>query len=150
MVIVTLVFLGTKIMFSADQLHLNNCVKNLKSYILYMVSGIMTPGKKFPEKLIPQKFFPRKLYPRKKFPGKLSPRNCFPSFLLLLTLSYSFTFKLFIVINFRGVSRTPAKSIIGLLVVLVNGIQFTALTNVAKNLHSRRQGGRRLSSQFIT
>ena len=77
MVIVTLVFLGTKIMFSADQLHFNNCVKNLKSYILYMVSGIMTPGKKFPEKLIPQKFFPKKIVPQKKVPRQIVTEKLF-------------------------------------------------------------------------
>ena len=77
----------------------------------------------------------RKIEPRKNAPQKnCSPDNCLPeklfyqifvAFDIILRL---FLLKLFIVTGFRGVSRTPATSIIDLLVT-----ELTTLTNVTKS-----------------
>ena len=79
--------------------------------------------KKAPEKVAPSKITTRKYAPRKIAPpGQLLPKNCYTRFFLLLKLSYDFSLNLSIVTSFRGVSRTPATSIIDLLVTVVNGI----------------------------
>ena len=63
-----------------------------------------------------------------KFYQNVPPKNCFPSLiLLLLTLLQLFIFRLFIVISFKGVSSTPATSILDTLITL------KPLTNVTKN-----------------
>ena len=87
----------------------------------------MPPGKKPPGKKPPRKLPPRKLPPGNMPHRKIALRNIAPRklvllhFLLLLTLSFSCLFSNFIVTGFRGVSRTPAVSIIDLLVSVVNG-----------------------------
>ena len=103
-----------------------------------MPPGKKPPGKMPPRKLPPENYPPekcparklptgnippRKMPPRKIAPRKIAPQeNCFTRFLLLLTLPYSSSFvKLFIVANFRGVSRTPVVSIIDLLVTVNKG-----------------------------
>ena len=72
---------------------------------------------------------PGKKPPGKKVPGKKAP----------------FIFKLLIVTSSRGVSRTPAVSIIDLLVSVV----ITVVTNVKKKLLFRFCGGRRFVSECI-
>ena len=105
----------------------------------------MPPGKKPPRKLPPSpENYPRKDAPQKNchpdnFPRKnatqenCSPENCpFPpplppklfyqSFVASVIFLQLFILKLFIVTSFRGISRTPATSIIDLLATVVNGI----------------------------
>ena len=88
---------------------------------------IAPPPRKLPPGKLPSRKLPPREMPPKKIalpPGKMPPKNCFTSFSLLLTLSYSCSFlSIFIVTSFRGVSGTPATSIMDLLVTLVNGIK---------------------------
>ena len=139
-----------------------------------MVFGKMPPGKKStrkkdPEKIAPQKISPGNIPPGKMCPGKLPPRRMLPPkfappptpnnspppppkkkgltrFLLLLTLSYrcSFFLQIFMVTSFRGESRSPATSIIDLLVTVVNDINYCH-----KNLLFRGCRAHRFASEFI-
>ena len=100
--------------------------------------------KKDPEKIAPQKISPGNIPPGKMCPEKLPSRRMLlpkiappPTIALpkkkkkgltrvlsLLTLSYrcSFFLQLFMVTSFRGESRSPATSIIDILVTVVNDI----------------------------
>ena len=106
------------------------------------MSGKNSPGKKAPRKKATQKIASPENYPhpRNMAPGKLSPGDCplekyplgklFPGKISPEKLFYSFSvavdiilqlflLKLFIVTSFRGVCRTPATSIMHLLVTFV-------------------------------
>ena len=106
--------------------------------MLKMVSGKMPLGKKPPGKKNPKKC-PRKYAPQENAPPRKNAppqENCPQEKLFNLGKFNRFTslfvavdiilqlliFKLFIVTGFRGVSRTPATSIMDLLVTLVNSI----------------------------
>ena len=93
----------------------------------------MLPGRKTPKKIALRKIIPRKCAPppsrRKKIvpgklpPGKLPPEKLFYYFFAAFDIILRLLLlKIFIVTSFRGVSRTPATSIIDLLVTVVNGI----------------------------
>ena len=89
--------------------------------------------------------------PREKSPTENSFReNCPPQKIVLLDFCYFWhylpvaPFKNFIVTNFRGVSRTPATSIIDFLVTVVNGINYCR-----KKLLFRCRRRRTLTSEFI-
>ena len=88
--------------------------------------------------------------PGKKAPQKTAPEKIAPQKIVLLDFCYFWhylpvvPFKNFIVTNFRGVSRTPATSIIDLLVTVVNGINYCR-----KKLLCRCCRRRTLTSEFI-
>ena len=94
--------------------------------------------KRPPEKCAPENYPPkispqRKLVPGKLPPGKMPLRKIAPLGKLFHQIFVAFNiifliFKLFIVTSFRGVSKTPAVSIIDLLVTVVN-----VVTNVTKS-----------------
>ena len=87
-----------------------------------------------PEKMLPRKIAPRITAPRQK-------KKKFIAFDIILRL---FLLKIFIVTSFRGASRTPATSIIDLLVTVVNGINYCH-----KKLLFRCFWGRRFLTEFI-
>ena len=88
--------------------------------------------------------------PGKKAPQKTAPEKIAPQKIVLLDFCYFWhylpvvPFKNFIVTNFRGVSRTPATSIIDFLVTVVNGINYCR-----KKLLFRCRRRRTLTSEFI-
>ena len=104
---------------------MENLMKNNFFYGLLVnkvSSGKMPPGKKIQENALPLEKCPPEKFLLGTLPtGKTPPKDCFTSFLLLLTLLL-FIFKLLTVTSFRGVSGTPATSIMDPRVTLVNGI----------------------------
>ena len=105
----------------------------LKMMFGKMSPGKNPPGKKPPRKLPLENYFPENCLPEyapRKIPlSRLE--NCIIKFLFLLILSY-------------GCSRTPATSMIDLLVTVVNCIIYCR-----KKLLFRCCGGRRFTSEFI-
>ena len=94
-----------------------------------MSIGKKAPRKKAPEKIAPGKLTPGNMSPQENGPPVKCPPEKFPTEKLFYYIFVSFgiilrlfLLKLFIVTSFRGVSRTPATSIIGLRVTVVNGI----------------------------
>ena len=83
------------------------------------------PGKKPPRKLppgkLPQKICPQGNCPQDKCPPGEKFYQIFVAFDIILRL---FLLKLFKLTSFRNVSRTPATSIVYLLVTVVNGIDY--------------------------
>ena len=104
------------------------------------------PWKKTPAKSL-QENCPPENYPRKYVPREIAHRinvpqeKNFTRFLLLLRL---FLLKLFKLTSFRNVSRTPATSIVHLLVTVVNSIDYCH-----KKLLFRSCQDRRFASEFI-
>ena len=71
----------------------------------------------------PENYPPEKYSPGKLPAGKISPEKLFfYIFVAFDTILKLFLLKLFIVTSFRSVSRTPATSVINLLVTVVKGI----------------------------
>ena len=83
-----------------------------------------SPLKKAPEKVAPGNMRPPENVPPKKCPpGKLPPEKLLYSIFVAFDIILRFfLLNLSIVTSFRGVSGTPATSIINLLVTVVNGI----------------------------
>ena len=88
--------------------------------------GKKAPRKKPPRKLPPEDMPPRKIVPWKIAPRKNAPRTIAPWVIVLLDFRCFWHylrvvyFKTFC--SFRGVTRTPATSIIDLLVTVANSI----------------------------
>ena len=125
---------------------------------LWWVSGKIPPGrkatrKKAPEKMAPWKITPENMTPRKFAlgklpPGKMPPRKIAPRKIVLLDFCWFWHYLTVVPFktcySFRDVSRTPATSIIDLLVTVVNSINYCP-----KKLLFRCCGGRRFASELI-
>ena len=105
----------------------------LKSWHLIQFEGVQknAPGKKAPRKKPPRKLPPEDMPPRKIVPWKIAPRKNAPRTIapwVIVLLDFRcfwhylrvVYFKTFC--SFRGVTRTPATSIIDLLVTVANSI----------------------------